>query len=65
MATRRILDCREHPGPGNKCTIAISADSDEELLDLAVQHVVSRHSMQDSPELRTEIKKMIKTGSLV
>ena len=65
MATRRFLDCREHPDSQNKCTIAISADTDEELIDVAVQHAVSKHGMQDSPELRTEIKKMIKVGSLV
>ena len=65
MATRRFIDCRENPDPANKCTIAISADSENELLDLAVQHAVSKHGMQNSPELRSELKKMVKTGSLV
>ena len=65
MATRRYLDCREHPDPNTKCTIALSADSEQELIDAAVQHAVSTHKMQDSPELRSEIRKMIKVGSLV
>ena len=65
MATRRFIDCREHQDSQNKCTIAISADSDQELIEVATQHAVTKHGMKDTPELRTEIKKMIKVGSLV
>ena len=63
MATRKYIDCREHSGPENTCTVAISADNDEELIETAIQHVVSTHSMDDTPETRNELKSMIKTGS--
>jgi hypothetical protein len=36
---RKFIDCREYPSEMN-CTVAFSADSDEELLEVAVQHAV-------------------------
>jgi predicted small metal-binding protein len=45
------------------CTVAISADSDKEVLEAAVQHAVSVHRHQDTPELREQIRKLIKQGS--
>ena len=60
---RKYIDCREHSDTENKCTVAISADSDEELLETAVQHGISAHGMEDSPELRKELKTLFKEGS--
>ena len=60
---RKYIDCREHPGPDNNCSVAISADSDEELLEAAVQHGVSVHGMKDGPDLRRELKAIVKEGS--
>jgi predicted small metal-binding protein len=60
---RKFIDCREHPDPNSKCTVAISADSEAELLEAAVQHGVSVHGMQDSPQLRNELKTLFKEGS--
>jgi predicted small metal-binding protein len=59
---RKFIDCREIPSEMN-CTIAISADGDNELLEAAVQHAVAVHKHQDSPELRNMIKSAIKDGS--
>jgi len=56
--SRMYLDCRE--SPGSNCTIAISADSEKELLEAAAQHAVSVHGHQDGPELRKELRKMLK-----
>ena len=42
--TRKYIDCREVPSDMN-CSVALSADSDDELLEAAVQHAVSVHSM--------------------
>lgn len=56
---RKYIDCREYPSEMN-CTIMLSADSEDELLEAAVQHAVSVHGEKDTPELRTEIRKMIK-----
>ena len=40
---------------------AISADTERELLEAAVQHAVAVHGHQDSPQLRHELAKMIKS----
>ena len=60
---RKYIDCREHPSPDNQCTVAISADSENELVEAAIQHGISAHGMQDSQDLRNELKTMIKEGS--
>jgi predicted small metal-binding protein len=65
MATRKYIDCREHPDPKTKCTVAISADSEEELLKAVVQHGVAVHGMKDSPDLRKELKTLIREGEPV
>jgi predicted small metal-binding protein len=56
---RMFVDCRDYPSEMN-CTVAISADSEKELVDAAVQHAVAVHGHHDSPELRQELAKMIK-----
>jgi predicted small metal-binding protein len=56
-----FIDCREQPSE-QKCTVAISADHENELLEAAVQHVVAVHGHQDTPELRQEIRKAFKQG---
>jgi predicted small metal-binding protein len=55
-----FVDCRDYPSEMN-CTVAISADTKMELLEAAVQHAIAVHGHQDSPELRHELAKMIKT----
>jgi predicted small metal-binding protein len=57
---RKYIDCREYPSEMN-CTVMISADSEAELMEAAVQHAVSVHGEKDTPELRSEIRKLIKT----
>jgi predicted small metal-binding protein len=37
------------------CSVAISADTDKELIEAAVQHAVVVHGQQDTPEFRKEI----------
>ncbi len=59
---RKYIDCRDYPN-NKTCTVAISADSDEELLEAAVQHVVSVHGYSDTPEFREELRKSFKKGS--
>jgi predicted small metal-binding protein len=57
--TRLFVDCRDYPSEMN-CTVAISADTKEELVNAAVQHAVAVHGHQDSPQLREELAKMVK-----
>jgi predicted small metal-binding protein len=59
---RKFIDCREFPSEMN-CTIVISADSETELLDAAVQHAVAVHSHQDTPELRAQIRSAMRDGT--
>ncbi|RZI40660.1 DUF1059 domain-containing protein [Herbaspirillum sp. HC18] len=60
--TRKYVDCREFPSEMN-CSIALSADTDQELLEAAVQHAVAVHHHEDSPELRQQIKQLFKEGT--
>ena len=59
---RKFIDCREIPSEMN-CTIALSADSDTELLEAAVQHAVAVHKHQDTAELRKMIRSAMKDGT--
>jgi predicted small metal-binding protein len=59
---RKYIDCREFPSEMN-CTIAISADSEEELLEAAVQHAVAVHGHNDSGEFRTQLRGIFKEGT--
>jgi predicted small metal-binding protein len=60
--TRQYIDCRDYPSSMN-CSVALSADSDKELLDAAVQHAVAVHGHTDSPDLRKQLKSMFKPGT--
>jgi predicted small metal-binding protein len=60
--TRKYIDCREYPSDTN-CSVAIAADNDEELLAAAVQHAVSVHGHQDTPELRSQLGQLFKEGT--
>lgn len=59
--SRKFIDCREHPD--SKCSVAISADTEAELLEAVVQHGITVHGMEDSPDLRKELKTLVKEGS--
>jgi predicted small metal-binding protein len=56
---RMSIDCRNYPSENN-CSVAISADTRQELVDAAVQHAVAVHGHTDTPELRAELAKMCK-----
>lgn len=58
---RKFIDCREFPSEMN-CSIAIGADTESELLEAAVQHAVAVHRHQDTPQLRDQIRSVIKDG---
>ncbi len=60
--TRQYIDCRDYPSTMN-CSVALSADSDKELLEAAVQHAVAIHQHEDTPELRAQLKQMFKPGT--
>jgi predicted small metal-binding protein len=59
---RKFIDCREHPSEMS-CTIAISADDADELVEAAAQHAVAVHNHADSSELRATLRSGVKEGS--
>ncbi|AXK38474.1 DUF1059 domain-containing protein [Crenobacter cavernae] len=59
---RLYIDCREYPSESH-CSLAMSADSAEELLEAAVQHAVAVHQHQDTPEFRQQIRQLFKEGT--
>jgi predicted small metal-binding protein len=62
IMSRKFIDCRAFPSEMN-CTIALSADSEAELLEAAVQHAVAVHKHEDTPDLRQMIKGAMKDGT--
>ncbi|SAK97716.1 hypothetical protein AWB77_05755 [Caballeronia fortuita] len=60
--TRKYIDCREFPSDTN-CSVALSADTEDELLEAAVQHAVAVHQHTDSPELRSQLKTLFRDGT--
>lgn len=59
---RKFIDCRTFPSEMN-CSLALSADTEAELLEAAVQHAVAVHGHQDTPELREQLKGAFKDGT--
>ncbi len=64
MATnRKVIDCRWFPSE-NACDIAISG-SEEDVLNIAVQHAVQSHGHRDTPELRDQLRSMLRDESKI
>ncbi len=54
---RKYIDCRDYPG--SNCTLRISGTEDE-VIKAAVQHGVSAHGYQDTPDFRNELRKSMR-----
>jgi Protein of unknown function (DUF1059) len=62
MATnRKVIDCRWFPTE-NACDICISGN-EEQVLDIAVQHAVHSHGHPNTPELRKQLRSMLRDES--
>jgi predicted small metal-binding protein len=59
---RKFIDCREYPSESH-CTIAISADAEDELVEAASQHAIAVHQHTDTPELRDSLRSAVKEGT--
>jgi predicted small metal-binding protein len=57
---RKYIDCREVPG--SKCSVALSADNDEDLLEIAMLHGVKSHGFTDDAKTRKMIKEAMQSG---
>lgn len=58
---RKSIDCRDYPSDKN-CSLRISGTEDE-VLDAACAHAASSHGHQNSPELREQLRSMLKDSS--
>lgn len=59
---RKYIDCRDYPGD-IKCTVALSADTEEELLAAVIEHGTKVHGYEDTPEFRQSVLEGMKEGS--
>ncbi|WP_431980272.1 DUF1059 domain-containing protein [Streptomyces qinglanensis] len=55
---RKVADCRDHPSESN-CTLTIAGEEDE-VVRAAAEHAASVHGHTDTPELREEVRSMLK-----
>jgi predicted small metal-binding protein len=59
---RKYIDCREHPSD-IKCSVTLSADSEDELMEAAMQHLTAVHNYRDTSDARDSIREAIKDGT--
>ena len=55
---RKVADCRLYPSE-NGCTLRIEG-TEEEVLEAATLHAVTAHGHTNSPELREQLRALIK-----
>ena len=55
---RKYIDCREMPSENN-CDLTM-AGSEEHVLEAAALHAVAAHKHEDTPELREQLRGMLK-----
>jgi predicted small metal-binding protein len=58
MSDRKAIDCRDHPSDSG-CTLRLEGKEDE-VLDAAVSHAITTHGHTDNPELREQIRHLLK-----
>ena len=56
--SRVYVDCREMPSESN-CTLALSADTEEEVIEAAVAHAIAVHGHTDGPDLRDGLSQAV------
>ena len=61
--SRFHIDCRDYPSDTVKCSVALSANTKEELLEAVIQHGTKVHGYEDTPEFRENIVKEFKEGN--
>jgi Protein of unknown function (DUF1059) len=60
MPERKSIDCREYPSDSG-CTLRLEGTEDE-VLDAAVNHAITRHGHTDNPELREQLRSLLKNA---
>jgi len=57
--SRKIVDCREMPSESG-CSLTISGE-EEEVVRAAAMHAADVHGHSDGPELREQLRSLLKT----
>ena len=60
MEERKSIDCRDYPSESG-CTLRLEGGEDE-VLDAAVQHAITVHGHTENPELREQIRSLLKAA---
>ena len=60
MSERKSIDCRNYPSERG-CTLRLEGGEDE-VLDAAVQHAITVHGHTENPELREQIRSLLKNA---
>jgi Protein of unknown function (DUF1059) len=58
LKVRKSIDCRMYPSEKG-CTLKISG-TEEEVLEAAAAHAIAAHGHADTPELRRELRGLLK-----
>jgi Protein of unknown function (DUF1059) len=58
-AARKSIDCRLYPSEKG-CSLKISG-TEEEVLEAASAHAIAAHGHADTPELRKELRALLRT----
>jgi len=61
MSQRKVIDCRSYPSERG-CTLSIEG-TEEEVLDAAILHAVTAHGHTDGPELREQLRVLLKDAA--
>jgi len=57
------IDCRNYPSKDAQCTIALSAETKEELLEAVAQRGKAVHGYEDTADFRENMVKEFKEGA--
>lgn len=57
-AKRKVLDCKNFANE-NGCTIRISG-KERQVLKVAVKHLINEHGHKDTPELKKNLRLLLK-----
>ena len=58
MSERKVIDCRSYPSERG-CSLSIEG-TEEEVLDAATLHAITAHGHTDGPELREQLRALLK-----
>jgi predicted small metal-binding protein len=58
MSERKSIDCRDYPSERG-CTLRLEG-TEEEVLEAAVNHAITTHGHTANPELREQIRLLLK-----